>query len=226
MTVVDAKRPAQDLGNAILNLSQSKQILARETTAWTLRAPWLEAGITLAKIAQEELGHAQLLANFHADHFAGGRKWTEPVGLKGEIDHPDVVPFAALTASWPEFIALMCFWDCAVATGLETLTGLGDLPIGNSISKMSKDEERHRLFAQGSARELLARGGQVQEAFKQAADVVVPKVGDWLDSFTDQEWLQRAETGPKAAPRERYLDRVGPLLADLKLTWPEQRDAA
>ncbi len=224
MTVIDALDLDPALGGVILNLGQSKQVLAREVSAWTLRAPWLEAGITLAKIAQDELGHGQVLAQMHADHFSSGRKRSVRVGLRDEITHPAVQPFAARTESWPDLVALMCFWDQAIAAVLETLTQPTTLPLRNSIAKMCKDEQYHWLFAHGSARELLARDGRAPEAFVQASKALTPKIRRWFDSVGDLGRFFGAGIESQTTPLARYASRVGPLLEELNVSWPALSD--
>lgn len=199
------------LSDLILNLSQSKQVLARETTAWTLRAPSLEAGITLAKIAQDELGHAQVLAGIHAEHFSTSRKRSPRVGLKGEITHPAVRPLAGRTESWPEQVALMCFWDTAVTALLEALSHIDEQFLRTPLAKICRDEGHHWLFAKGSARELLARDGQVPATMIEASKAVVLRV---------RRWLEAVDEVPGGFPLAGYATQIGPLLEEMNIAWP------
>jgi len=220
MTTVDVAAPPQALGDLILGLRDSKQVLAGETTRWAVRAPSLETGIMLAAQAQDELGHAQVLTALHAHEFADSEEGAERVGLGDPLNHPAALPFEPHTQSWPDMVALLCLWDGALTVMLEALAASSFAPLRNSIGKMCEEEAKHWFFAHGAAADLMAREGQVPEALREACKAMLPRVRHWFGAIGDLAPLRRDGVVPDAVPMARYASRLGPLLEDMKLTWP------
>lgn len=226
MTVVEAAETASEsLGALTIGLRDSKQILAREMTRWMIRAPTLETDIALAALAQDELGHAQVLAALHAHEFAGDDSRAERVGLYDASTHPAALPFAAPTESWPEMVALMCLWDSAIATILEALAESSFDPLCKATAKMSQDEAHHWIFARAAAADLMARDGRVPDALRAACKAMVAKVQRWFVDIADLDHLSREGLVPDVVPMARYASRIGPILEDMKLTWPTPPDS-
>jgi ring-1,2-phenylacetyl-CoA epoxidase subunit PaaC len=212
-------------GDLILGLRESKQILAREMTMWSVRAPTLETGIALAALAQDELGHAQRLAALHASKFVGERDHAERVSFNDALTHPAVRPFAPRTGSWPEMVALMCLWDSAVTTILEAAAASSYAPMRNAVARMCDHEVRHWIFAHGAASDLLARDGRVPEALREACIALWPRVQKWFGEIGDLGALFQAGLLSGTAPTERYASRIGPFLEEMKITLPEPATA-
>lgn len=207
------------LGPLILGMRDSKMILAREMTQWTIRAPTLETGIALAALAQVELGHAQMLSAVHANEFSGDAKRAKRVTFNDEITHPAALPFLPRTQSWPEMVALMCLWDSALASILEALAVSSYAPLHNTIGKMCEEEASHWIFARGAAADLMARDGRVPEALTASCKALIPRVQRWFETIGDLTHLRREGLVPDTVPMARYASRLGPLLEDMKLAW-------
>jgi len=227
MPTVDVAAPPQALGDLILGLRDSKQVLAREAVAWSVRAPSLETGIALAAQAQDEFGHAQVLTALHVHGFANGssrsaaeRGRAERVGLGDPLAHPAALLFEPHTQSWPDMVALMCLWDGAVTVMLEALAASSFAPLRNPIGKMCEEEAKHWIFAHGAAADLMAREGQVPAALREACKALLPRVRHWFEAIGDLAPLRREGVVPDTVPMARYASRLGPLLEDMKLTWP------
>jgi ring-1,2-phenylacetyl-CoA epoxidase subunit PaaC len=221
MTVIDATTsPPAALGHLILGLRDSKQILAREMTMGAIRAPSLETDIALAAMAQDELGHAQMLAAIHVHEFAGDGERAERVRLDDPATHPAALPFSPRTESWPEMVALLCLWDSAVATILDALAASSFTTLHNTLGKMRDEEAHHWIFARAAAADLLARDGGAPKALRDACKAMLPRVQHWLDEIGDLASLRREGLVPDAVPMARFASRLGPLLEDMKLTWP------
>jgi 1,2-phenylacetyl-CoA epoxidase catalytic subunit len=220
MATVKTAAAPKALAHLILGLRDCKQILARETTNWSVRAPSLETGIALAAQAQDELGHAQVLAALHGHEFAKGGQRTERVGFHDPVDHPAALPFAPRTQSWPDMVALLYLWDSAIGVILEALAASSLASLRNPVGKMCEEEAKHWIFARGAAADLMARDGRVPEAFREACKAMLPRVQGWFAAIGDMEQLRRDGVVPDAVPMARYASRLGPLLEDMKLTWP------
>ncbi len=221
MTTVETAAAPVALASLILALRESKQVLAREMTMWMIRAPTLETGIALAALAQDELGHAQMLAAVHAHEFRGGDdERSKRVTLDDPLTHPAALPFAPRTESWPEMVALMCLWDSAVTTILEALAESSFAPLHNTIGKMCDEETHHWIFARGAAADLMARDGQVPKALRDSCKALIPRVQRWFEEVGDLARLRRDGLVPDTVPMARYASRIGPILEDMKLTWP------
>lgn len=206
-----------------LGLRDSKQVLSRILVGWLSRAPSLETNITLAALAQEELGHAQVLAGIYTRNFAddlGPDDNPERISLNEPISHPLVKVFDHKPETWPDVIGLLCLWDTAVATMLESLATSSFEPLQHVSGKMCQEEANHWLFARGQSSELIARGGKISERLRDRCATLLPDVNLWFHKISDMSALRQQGVVDDGLALAAFATKVGPILEDLDLDWP------
>jgi ring-1,2-phenylacetyl-CoA epoxidase subunit PaaC len=210
-----------------LALRDSKQVLGRVMVSWMVRGPSLETNNAVAALAQEELGHAQVLTGVYEREFVGQKGGSsERVSLKDPITHPAVKQFEKPRQSWFEVVALLCLWDTAVTTTIEALGASSFAPLQHISAKMCQEEGNHWIFASAAAADLLARGPQVAASFRDACARLLPEVDCWCRDIADMDQLRRDGVIADAVPLATFASKVGPILESLKLTWPSPGAAA
>jgi ring-1,2-phenylacetyl-CoA epoxidase subunit PaaC len=213
--------------NLTLGLCESKLILSRVMVSWMIRGPSLEADNAIAALAQEELGHAQVLTGIYERNFTSKKEEsTERVNLKSPLTHPAVRPFERPRQSWPEVVALLCLWDTALTTVIDGLSSSSFVPLRHVASKMCQEEGNHWIFARAAAADLLARGPHVATSFREACKRLLPEVDRWFNDIADIDRLRRDGVIADAVPLASFASKVGPILEDLKLSWPSRGAAA
>ena len=214
METADALPPEQRAAvrDLILVLADSKRLLGMRYADWTLGAPELEAGIACASMAQDEWGHARqlyaLLREFGDDteRLEHGR---EPAEYRS-IAILDQAP-----ASWPELVVLNALVDTALTVQFEALTSSAYVMLRQRCEKLLEEERFH--LAHGSAwfRRLAQANERAREATRAAVERALPVILQW---FGPDDERARGLTGAGlvdaagAGLRERYLERVRPLL--------------
>lgn len=219
---------SEAVGQLTLGLRDSKQVLSRVMVRWMVRAPSLETDIALAALAQEELGHAQVLAGIYNRNFAGGgtgEEASERVTLNDAVMHPAVRPFDRVYETWPEAVALLCLWDSAVTTMFDSLTASSFTPLRHVAAKMCQEEANHWVFARAAAVDLIQRGSHVSESLRIACKQLIPEVDRWFRDIADIDALRRDAVIADSLPLATFAGRLGPILEDLKLTWPARHGA-
>ena len=228
MAVEEATVASEAVSRLTLGLRDSKQVLSRVMVSWMVRAPSLETDIVLAALAQEELGHAQVLAGIYNRNFAGNgdkEENADRVTLKDPVTHPAVRPFDRPQETWPEVVALLCLWDSAVTTMVDSLRSSAFGPLRHVAEKMCQEEANHWVFARAAAADLLARGPQVSESLRAACKRLLPEVDQWFREIADIDGLRRDGVVADGLPLASYASKIGPILEDLKLAWPARPGA-
>jgi len=217
----------QGLVNLIVVLADTKFAFGRCVADWAVGAPTLENSVACAAIAQEELGHARVLYPLMQELDTGG-----PAALERETDrerryHPSCLD--GPLATWPELVAALLLVDVAALTMIEDLQGCAFEPLARRIRRIPDEERFHLQFAEGRVRELATFDGAA-EAFGAAAPTMLREMLCWFgpDGDAGVEALREAgllRSGASAL-RERYLDRVVPLLLEAGVQVPIRWDLA
>lgn len=206
-----------DVRDLILVLADSKRLLGMRYADWTLGAPELEAGIACASMAQDEWGHARqlyaLLRDFGDDteQIEHGRQPAEYRSMALLDEAP---------AGWPDLVVLNALADTALSVQFDALTASAYVPLRQRCEKLLDEERFH--FAHGTAwfRRLAEAGDRAREVTREAALRALPGILGWFGP--DGERSRRSvdaglvSHGPDAL-RERYLERIAPLLARVEI---------
>lgn len=210
--------------NLVLVLADSKRLLGMRYADWILGSPELEAGIACASMAQDEWGHARLLYSIlkdfgdDVDHLEHGR--TAP-------DYRNMMVLDAPPAKWPEVVVLNAFADGALTVQLEALRGSSEAMLRQRVEKMLEEERYHAIHASAWFRRIAGAGDSARDALAEAVDRALPSLLQWFGPEGERaESLRAAGVVQDAgdALRERYKERVSPLLEQLGRAWPDGRD--
>ena len=199
----------------VLVLADSKRLLGMRYAGWILGAPELEAGIACASMAQDEWGHGRLLYALlkefddDVDRIEHGR---EPEAYRN-IEVLDEPP-----ASWPGLVAINAFVDTALTVQFEAMAGSSWSPMRQRVGKMLDEERFHEAHGTAWFRWLAQSGGAGRAALSDAAQATLPVLLRWFGPDSERAGALRNEgvaslTG--TALRERFLERVRPLLVEI-----------
>ncbi len=209
------------LGDLLLWLADNKRLLGLRYSDWILGAPTVEAGIACSAMAQDEWGHARIvyamLKDFGHDPSALERGRAAGEYRSSELLDGDV-------SSWQDLLALNFLWDTALSVHFEALGGNRFEPINYKARKLLTEERFHFGHGQGwSARFLGADRGRkaLADAFEAAWNACLccfGPDGDPLVSTLAEHGILRCG---QAAARARWLERVGPVAAEIGLARQE-----
>lgn len=208
----------------ILVLADSKRLLGYRYAEWMLGAPELETGIACSSMAQDEWGHARLLYSLlkgfddDVDALEHGR---EPDAYRNMaiLDSP--------AATWPDTVALMTLADGALSIQFEALRQSSYDPLRQRVEKLLEEEHFHAAHGAAWFRRLASGTDESREALRAAVEAALPSIVDWFGPESDRS---RALSGTGVvtlagpALRDRFLDRVEPLLERVGVERPEPRE--
>lgn len=208
----DVRSAVRDL---IVVLADSKRLLGMRYADWILGAPELEAGIACASMAQDEWGHGRLLYSLlkdfdeDVDRLEHGREPHEYASMQ-------VLDRAA--DDWSGLVALNAFADAALTVQFEALRESSFAPLRQRVQKLLDEERFHAAHGTAWVRRFAHAGEEARAAMNQAAAAVVPSATTWFgpDDETASLLLDAGVVdGAGSDLRQRYLERLGPLLTDL-----------
>lgn len=212
------------LADLLLLLADNKRLLGMRYADWILGAPALEAGIACSAMAQDEWGHGRIfyamLRDFgrDPDRLEHGR---EPEAYRSS-ELLDREP-----ESWPELLALNVLLDAALTVQFEAMRESRFQPVHHKVSKLLEEERFHFAHGRGwTARLATAERGRerLAEAFPPAWEACLRWFGRAEDPVNGP--LVEAgivDAGPEEL-RRRWLERVGPVVAEAGLELAEAAD--
>lgn len=205
----------------ILVLADSKRLLGYRYAEWMLGAPELETGIACSSMAQDEWGHARLL-------YAVLKGFDDDVEALEHGREPDAYRSMALldepAASWTDTVALMALADAALSVQFEALKGSSYEPLRQRVEKLLEEEKFHAAHGAAWVHRLADRTDASAAALREALAGQLPGVLGWFGPESERSrGLESAGvvdgTGPQL--RQRFLDRLGPLLERAGVEVPE-----
>jgi phenylacetate-CoA oxygenase PaaI subunit len=201
----------------ILVLADSKRLLGTRYAEWILGAPELEAGIACASMSQDEWGHGRLL-------YALLREFGDDVEKiehgREPADYRSMAVLDRSPQSWPEFVAINALADMALSVQLEALRASAYAPLRHRVQKLLDEEQFHAAHGAAWLRRLARSGGEARTATADAARALLPQLLQWFgpDSAHARALLDASIVDAAGSTlRNRYLERVAPLLAELEL---------
>ena len=166
-------------------LHDNKLLLGIRYAEWSVRAPTLEASIAISAMAQDELGHARVLA---------------PIG-KGE-DFWLMPPLRRAFPSWRRVVAVAWIVDGLMTRLMEHAL---ETELGSRLKKAIQEERYHRIYASGWLQRLkgdrplaeeLSRVGGWMERFCGEVEERVPEVKDLWEA----QWAETTEAWGESLP--------------------------
>lgn len=214
----DLPADARDaLRSLILSLADSKRVLGLRYSDRMLGAPTLEAGIAASSMAQDEWGHARLTYALLGDF------GEEPKALEHERPAAEYRSHPALDAgfaSWADFIACMLLVDTALTAQYAALVGSRYAPVQNRVQKMLDEERFHFQYAAGWTRKIASVAELRDELAASLSRYLAPALR-WMGDDAAPGLRRLVDEGlvtaDAAGVRERFLGKVGPVLAETGL---------
>jgi ring-1,2-phenylacetyl-CoA epoxidase subunit PaaC len=156
----------QALAGLLLAMADDEFVIGFWDSEWTGIAPMLEEDVAFSSLAQDEIGHAQVLYQLLAeldggdpDRIAFGRGPQEYRHAR-LLDHP--------RTDWAFSIARRFLYDTADAARLDLLVASAYAPLAGVVAKIRREETYHLLHATAWL-ERLALGGQEPRRRLEAA---------------------------------------------------------
>jgi 1,2-phenylacetyl-CoA epoxidase catalytic subunit len=156
--------PHQATQHLVASIVAVKFDLARIYTHWSVRGPKLEASTAVTAMAQEEAGHARVLAGL-----------LEPAA-PGHV----VESLRAPIVSWPQMVGTAGPADIGVARLTRVLASCGHQQLRSRMGKMSQEEAFHEAFFRGWSELLKAESGPVERSFEESWARSGAEVQAWL----------------------------------------------
>ncbi|MFC7155881.1 1,2-phenylacetyl-CoA epoxidase subunit PaaC [Halomarina halobia] len=128
-------------------LADDEYVAAERYIDWQVRGPTLEADISIANIAQDELGHARLWYDLLQDFGYRERDliWErEP----DDFRHATLLELPFERGDWADFVLRSYLYDVAEYLRLEALAGSSYPRIADRVAKVRAEESYHREHAQ------------------------------------------------------------------------------
>lgn len=205
------------LVNLLVVLADNKWYLGLHTSEWAVGAPVLESSVACAAIAQGHMGQARvlypLLEELPSPVHAGPPDKGGAPRRRYNVAALDQ-PFA----TWPRTVGALLIVDGAVNTLLNALRGSSYEQLGRRVGRMLSEERFHRAFADGRVRELCTFGPG-QALLQAEVDSLLPEMLCWFGPADESGVRALADeglvTGDGDTWRATYLERIGPVLADV-----------
>jgi ring-1,2-phenylacetyl-CoA epoxidase subunit PaaC len=213
----------QALAELLLAMADDEFVIGFWDSEWTGIAPLLEEDVAFSSLAQDEIGHAQVLYQLLAelrdgdpDRIAFGRTAQEYRHAR-LLDHP--------RTDWAFSIARRFLYDTADAVRLDLLAASSYAPLAGMVAKMRREETYHLLHAAAWVERLAGGGEEPRRRLQDALERLWP---DALCVLAPLEGDRRlVEAGVLAEPladgEQRWLAGLAPPLERLGLPFPFRR---
>lgn len=225
---VTSDRALAALVNLITVLADTKYFLGRRVSEWTTGAPTLEAAVTAAAVAQEELGHSRAIFPLLEELPWPGR----PQPLEREHDRARRYCVSFLDhefPTWAHVVAACLLIDTGVNTMFEALVDGAHEGLAIRVRRALEEERFHMGYAESLARQIVGFGAGPAE-LQARVDALLPEMLCWFGPRGEPGVELLAAEGvlkwTNEDLRQRYLGRVAPLLLELGLRLPLHWDLA
>ena len=218
---LDAKTEVavQDL---LFRLADDELVLAERYTEWQVRAPTLESDISLANIAQDELGHARLWYEVLKDF---GYDETDLIWERDAEDfqHSTLVEQPFEEGDWADAIVRGYLYDVAEDVKLQALEHSTFAPIRNRVGKVLGEEDYHLEFAENWLKRLAA-DDDGRENLQAAVDRLYPyalTLFEPTDEDVEETIVEEGLRGEDLVElRDTWHDRVSSFLESIGIEVP------
>jgi phenylacetate-CoA oxygenase PaaI subunit len=209
----------QDLADWLLAIADSKRVLGLRYAEWATGAPELEADVTIAAMAQYELGHARLLrgllSKLDEDPRAEARD-TEQSAWRNiaTLDRP--------APGWIEVVALNGLVDALLTINLTAAMNGNVEALAQRLTKAVSEEHYHTLHGEAWFERMWTAPPEITERFGAAVRNAWDDCIAWFGPVGGDNSLDRLAAagvldGDAAELRQRFIARTMPLVGDLDL---------
>ncbi|MFC7134804.1 MULTISPECIES: 1,2-phenylacetyl-CoA epoxidase subunit PaaC [Salinibaculum] len=207
----------------LLRLADDELVLAERYTEWQVRAPTLESDISLANIAQDELGHARLWYDVVQTF---GYDETDLIWERDADDfrHSTLVELPFEEGDWADAVVRNYLYDVAEDIQLRALEDSSYAPIRDRVGKVLDEEDYHLEYAE-SWLEHLAADDEGHEELQAALDRLYPYALTLFEPSDEDVEETIMELGLRdeelVGMRDEWHDRVSSYLESIGLAVPE-----
>jgi len=220
--IVTSDRALAALVNLIAVLADTKYFLGRRVSEWTTGAPTLEAAVTAAAVAQEELGHSRAIYPLLEELPWPGR----PLPLEREHDRARRYCVSFLDRefpSWAHVVAACVLIDTGVNTMFEAMVDASHEGLASRVRRALEEERFHMGYAESLTRQIVTFDAGPAE-LQARVDELLPEMLCWFGPRGEPGVEVLAAEGVlkwvNEDLRQRYLGRVAPLLFEVGLRLP------
>lgn len=221
-TAADVLAPAvrEALAELLLAVADDEFVIGFWDSEWTGIAPMLEEDVATSSISQDEIGHATALYGLLADlthddpdRIAFGRP-------------PEAYRHAALMnhrrTDWAFTIARRYLYETADAVRLEAIAASSYEPLAQLAAKMRREERYHLMHMEAWLRRLADAGGDTHDRLAAALGRLWADAQTVFTPLAGEAELISARLLPESmeTQRARWLERIVPVLASLRLPVP------
>ncbi len=213
----------QALFELLAALADNKYILGRRYAEWCNGAPTLESSVAAAAMAQDELGHARALYPLLHD-FPQAKAHPEEFEPETRPQFCSVAFLDQPFTGWADFVAANFLLDTALSVLFEFARESRFEPLRGRSRKVLQEEQVHALHGEGWVRRLARSGGAVRGALQTALERAWLETLCWFGPSDDGHGVLLQQSGMlDGGPddlRQRWLERVGPVLLETDLATP------
>ncbi|RYJ19545.1 phenylacetate-CoA oxygenase subunit PaaI [Halogeometricum borinquense] len=200
-------------------MADDEFVLAERYTEWQVRAPTIESDISIANIAQDELGHARLWYDLLEDF-----GYTEP-DLLWERDpetfrHSTLVELPFEEGDWADCIVRSYFYDEAEHLRMTALEESSYPRIRDRVEKVLGEEGYHREHSMNWLRRLVS-SDEGRRRVQAATDRLFPYALTFFEPAADAPEAEAAidelgvRTRTLADMREEWLETVTETMTEI-----------
>ena len=213
------------LVNLIAVIGDNVYFLGRRVSEWADAGPLLESTAACAAITQDKLGQSRAIYPLLED-----LPWPNPpTGLQGEVDRARRYSVSFLDdplPSWTNVVAALALVGPAVNTVLEAVEHSRYEALARRAHRILDEERLTSAYAESLVRQI-AYEERGRKLFQERVDELLPEMLCWFGP-DGEEGIEALEAEGLISMgneemRQRYLDKVVPLLKECGIEIPIRR---
>jgi 1,2-phenylacetyl-CoA epoxidase catalytic subunit len=223
--LVESDEALAALVNLIAVLGDNVYFLGRRVSEWADAGPLLESTAACAAITQDKLGQSRAIYPLLED-----LPWPNPpTGLQGEVDRARRYSVSFLDdplPSWTNVVAALALVGPAVNTVLEAVEHSRYEALARRAHRILDEERLTSAYAESLVRQI-AYEERGRNLFQERVDELLPEMLCWFgpdgEDGIEALRLEGLIGMGNEEMRQRYLDRVVPLLQECGIDVPINR---
>jgi len=217
-------------------MADDELVIGYRDTEWTGVAPTLEEDIAFSSMGQDEVGHARLYYSLlhdltgtqvdyrarRPDEYRHAQFLEQPAAPRYNPDGPH-----AGGGDWAYALVRRYLYDLFDDARLETLRGSAWQPLADAIDKVRREEKYHLLHGQSWFDRLAGSHGEPRARLERALGRAWPDALGLFEPIEGEDLLvgHGIIRAGSAVLRDRWLDRLWPVIERHGLALPARRDA-
>ncbi|WP_273846879.1 Phenylacetic acid catabolic protein [Rubrobacter calidifluminis] len=224
--IVEDDEALAALVNLIAVLADNEYFMGRRISEWADAGPLLESTAACAAITQDKLGESRILYPLLEE-----LPWPNPPAtLQDEADRARRYSVSFLDEpfeSWSDVVAALALINPALNVVLEAVSNSKYENLAKRATRILDEERLTSAYAESLVRQL-AYEERGRKLLQERVERLLPEMLCWFGP-EGEEGLERLEREGLASMtneqmRQRYLDRVVPLLEEVGIDVPVERN--